>query len=103
MEATLKSLLDTGEPIITDGAMGTMLFALGLERGVAPVVWNIEQPEIIGKVHRAYIEAGAQIILTNTFVANRHNLSRNNLSERVREFNLAAVKIARAEADRADH
>jgi methionine synthase I (cobalamin-dependent) len=103
METTLQSLLDTGRPIITDGGMGTMLFASGLVPGTPPPVWNVERPEGVAAVHRAYIEAGAQIILTNTFVANRHNLSRNNMSERVREFNLAAVKIARAEAEAADH
>lgn len=103
METTLQSLIDTGQPIITDGGMGTMLFAAGLVPGTPPPVWNIENPAGVAAVHRAYIEAGAQIILTNTFVANRHNLSRNNMSERVREFNLAAVKIARAEAEAADH
>jgi len=103
MEVSLKSLLDSDGPIITDGAMGTMLFSMGLERGAAPVVWNVERPETIGSVHRAYIEAGAQIILSNTFVANRHNLSRNNLSDRVLELNTAAVKIAQGEANRSDH
>jgi 5-methyltetrahydrofolate--homocysteine methyltransferase len=103
MEVTLQSLLDGGDPIITDGAMGTMLFSMGLERGTSPVVWNVERPDAIGSVHRAYIEAGTQIILTNTFTANRHNLSRNNLSERVREFNIAAVKVAQGEAEKADH
>ena len=102
MEVTLQSLLDAGGPIITDGAMGTMLFSLGLELGMAPVVWNVENPDGIAKVHQTYIEAGTQIILTNTFVANRHNLSRNNLSERAVEFNTAAVKIARKVAAEAD-
>jgi 5-methyltetrahydrofolate--homocysteine methyltransferase len=103
MEVTLQSLLDTGQPILADGAMGTMLFSMGLERGAAPVMWNVERPDRIAEIHRGYIEAGSQIILTNTFVANRHNLSRNNLSERAAEFNQAAVKIARAEAAAADH
>src|SRR5690242_9130669 len=103
METTLQSLLETGQPIITDGGMGTMLFAAGMVPGTPPPVWNVENPEGVAAVHRAYIQAGSQIILTNSFVANSHNLSRNNMSERVREFNLAAVKVARGEAAAADH
>jgi 5-methyltetrahydrofolate--homocysteine methyltransferase len=101
MKTTLQGLLAGGEPVIADGAMGTMLFALGLEQGGSPELWNIEHPDRIASVHRAYITAGAQIILTNTFGCNRMRLELHKLSGRVAELNRAAARIARGEADAA--
>ena len=60
-------LLTTGRTLVADGATGTVLFDLGLESGGCPELLNVERPDLIGKVHRGYIEAGADIILTNTF------------------------------------
>jgi 5-methyltetrahydrofolate--homocysteine methyltransferase len=82
--------------------MGTLLLAFGLARGVAPEVWNIEQPEQVGKIHRDYIAAGAQIILTNSFGGNRRRLSYHDLSERTHELNQAAAQVARLEAETAE-
>jgi 5-methyltetrahydrofolate--homocysteine methyltransferase len=100
---TLQDLLDGDLPIIADGGMGTMLFSLGLENGEAPELWNVEQPDRIRRVHRQYIEAGAQIILTNTFGGNRIRLKFHDIEGRAFELNQAAAQLARKEADAADH
>ena len=102
MKTTLQSLLARGEPVLADGAMGTLLAAQGLPAGSPPPLWNAEQPDKVRAVHRAYIEAGAQIILSNSFVASRPLLARAGLGERTPELNLAAAQLARAEADAAD-
>ncbi|MEE8568601.1 MAG: homocysteine S-methyltransferase family protein [Anaerolineales bacterium] len=102
MNATLQELIATGEPILTDGGMGTMLLSLGLPRGVEPELWNVERPEEIRKIHRGYIEAGAQIILTNSLGGNRQRLSFHGLVDRVVELNIAAAGLARAEAEAAE-
>jgi len=99
----IKKLLESGKPILLDGAMGTMLFAAGLEAGKSPEEWNVLHPEKVQKIHRAYIEAGSQVILTNTFGGSAVRLESHGLAERVHELNEAAAKNARAEADTADH
>jgi 5-methyltetrahydrofolate--homocysteine methyltransferase len=102
MRTTLQDLLASEDPVIADGGMGTMLIALGLEHGAAPEMWNVERPDDVRRVHRGYIEAGAQIILTNSFGGNRLHLGMHGLSERVAELNVAAARLARAEADAAE-
>jgi 5-methyltetrahydrofolate--homocysteine methyltransferase len=101
MQTTLQELLATNETILLDGAMGTILFELGLQHGDSPELWNIEQADKIRSVHRQYIEAGSQLILTNTFGCNRKRLELHKLSGRATELNMAAAKLARAEADAA--
>lgn len=81
--------------IVFDGAMGTMLMRYGLSSGKCPDEWNLSKPEIVEEVHRLYIEAGADCIETNTFGANRIRLSSYHLEDKVREINLAGVRIAR--------
>lgn len=102
MQTTLQALLVTNGPVIADGGMGTMLFAAGLERGTAPELWNVEQPDQIRQIHRQYIAAGAQIVLTNSFGGNRFRLVGHGLAERTDELNRAAAALARAEADAAE-
>lgn len=99
----LQDLLMAGKPIIADGGMGTMLMNAGLESGQSPELWNVEKPDVIRGIHKGYIEAGAQIILTNSFGGNGIRLGRNNLDDRVAELNLAAAQLAREMADRAEH
>jgi 5-methyltetrahydrofolate--homocysteine methyltransferase len=86
--------------LIGDGAMGTMLEAAGLRPGSCRELWNVEHPDRVAAVHRAYIEAGADIIETNTFFGgNRIQLTKWGLEERVQEFNQAAVRLAKQAAD----
>jgi homocysteine S-methyltransferase len=84
-----------GGRILGDGAMGTMLFGRGMaiDRGCDEL--NLSRPEMVAAVHRAYVDAGAQIVETNTFGANAFRLERYGLRDRVREINLAGVRIAR--------
>jgi len=90
-----KSLLKSQGYLVADGAMGTQLAARGLEPGTPPEVWNLDRPDAVADVARAYAEAGAQVVLTNTFGANRLKLARPGLADRVAEVNAAAVEAAR--------
>ncbi len=81
--------------LIADGATGTMLQAAGLPPGVSPERWNLERPEAIRALHQSYVEAGADLILSNTFGGSRLRLEKAGLGGRVREINLAAVRLAR--------
>lgn len=103
MRSSLPDLLANGQPVLADGAMGTVLFSLGLELGASPELWNVEWPDRVRDVHRNYIEAGSQIILTNSFGANRERMKLHDLSDRVRELNLTAAQLAGSEAKAADH
>ena len=80
--------------IVCDGAMGTELQRRGLGRGVTPDSWNITHPEQVKAVHKAYIAAGAQAILTNTFGANAMRLGKDSQYS-VQELNRAGAEIAR--------
>src|SRR5882757_6810240 len=80
-------LVGGSTPALADGAMGTLLFEYGLSFGEAPETWNLLHPELVRKVHRGYLEAGSQIVLTNTFGGNRSRLAMHNLEERVPELN----------------
>ncbi len=103
MRTTLQNLINRGTPLVADGGMGTMLFASGLANGESPELWNVEHPDRVAAIQRAYIGAGAQIILTNTFGCNRFRLALHNLQDRAGELNRAAAAIAIAEAEAADH
>lgn len=85
-------------PVVTDGAWGTQLQARGLPAGQCPDAWNLERPSEVEAVARAYVEAGSQIILTNTFRANRLALAGYGLAHRVREINRAGAEISRRAA-----
>nr|WP_275939332.1 homocysteine S-methyltransferase family protein [Polyangium spumosum] len=81
--------------MILDGSMGAFLQARGLPDGYAPDLWNVEQPDAIIAVHREYVNAGADLLLTNTFGASRLRLAEYDAGHRVREINAAAVENAR--------
>ncbi|SNB47888.1 homocysteine S-methyltransferase family protein [Geobacter sp. DSM 9736] len=88
--------------LVLDGAMGTLLQERGLAPGQSPEELNLTMPDVVGGVHRDYVEAGADIIVTNSFGGNRIKLSHYGLEEKVREINVRSVEIARAAAgDRA--
>jgi 5-methyltetrahydrofolate--homocysteine methyltransferase len=99
----IAELLQTQPYLLLDGAMGTMLFDEGLASGAAPELWNVEHPERIRKVHRAYIEAGSHIVLTNSFGGTSYRLKLHNLQDQVYELNKAAAENARVEADAVEH
>jgi 5-methyltetrahydrofolate--homocysteine methyltransferase len=96
---TLHSFITEYGYLVADGAMGTMLFAAGLGHGGSPELWNVEQPEKVAAVHREYLDAGSQILLTNTFGCNRFRLQLHNLDSRAAELNRAAARLLRAEVD----
>ena len=87
--------LASGKPIVADGAMGTMLHARGVPFEVCFDELNRTQPELVQSVHQEYLEAGAQIIETNSFGANRHKLAAHGLEGQVSEINAAAVRLVR--------
>jgi methionine synthase I (cobalamin-dependent) len=99
----LQTLLGRKPYLLADGATGTNLFAMGLESGEAPELWNDRHPDRVAQLHRDFVKAGADIILTNTFGANRRRLMLHNLQDRCIELNRKAAEIARrvaAEAGR---
>jgi len=82
------------KPIVTDGAMGTLLHERGVEIDACFDELNLMEPAVVAEIHRDYIQAGAEIIKTNTFGANRTKLERHGLDDRVGEVNAAAVNLA---------
>src|SRR5262245_40371348 len=101
MADPLQALFLRNPVLLADGAMGTSLFAAGLATGEAPELWNLEHPERVRAVHRGFIEAGSDLVLTNSFGANRCRLALHGAERRVGELNRAAARLARAEADAA--
>lgn len=97
MSPAIQQLL-AGGPVVTDGAWGTELQARGLPIGEFPDAWNLTKPEKVAEVARAYVAAGSQVILTNTFGANRIRLAENGLADRVTEINRRGVEISREAA-----
>lgn len=93
---TFQTALDRAGILVADGAMGTTLFGAGLESGGCPELLNVERPAVVVAVHRRFAEAGADIVLTNTFGGNRRRLALHGASDRVREVNEAAVDVARS-------
>ena len=103
MANALIELLETKGPLLADGATGTNLFGMGLEAGGAPELWNEEKPDNIRALHRGFVEAGSDIILTNSFGGTKHRLKLHGAQDRVFELNKLSGEIAReiaAEVDR---
>src|SRR5690606_13395233 len=95
---TFADLLADPRPHVFDGAMGTMLYARGVFINRCYDELNTREPDLIKDVHRAYIKAGAELIETNTFGANRVKLSEYGLESSVREINAAGAAVARSVA-----
>ena len=96
----LLAMLEAGQIVVGDGAMGTMLQESGLTDGGAPELWNVQSPEKISAIYEAYAKAGANLITTNTFGGTSARLKLHNLQDRVYELNLAGTQLAREVADR---
>ncbi len=88
-----------GETIIGDGGWGALLAERGLPAGAPPERWTLERPEIIDEIARAYADAGAELITTNTFGASPMRLAQHRLGDRFDEINRRAVEIVRAAAE----
>jgi 5-methyltetrahydrofolate--homocysteine methyltransferase len=84
--------------VVLDGAMGTELDKRGMPVGYCRELWNVEEPDKVRDIHRAYIEAGADAVLTNTFGGSRLKLAAYGLADRARELNRRAAENARLEA-----
>jgi len=91
----LRALLQSGKPVLSDGAMGTLLHSRGVKLETCFDALNLDQPALVADVHRDYIEAGSQIVQTNTFGANRFKLAQHGLADKVKEINTAGVTLAR--------
>lgn len=89
------SRLESGPVLVADGAMGTALQAAGLPTGRAGETWVLERPDAIADIHRAYVEAGAELLLTCTFGGTAARLERAGLAAKVAEVNRRAVEVAR--------
>ena len=85
--------------VLCDGAMGTFLYGRGIPYNQCYEKLNVDQPDMIQAIHQAYIAAGAEIIETNTFGANRFRLATHGLSDKVRELNIRGAKVAREARD----
>ncbi len=97
MNSLLERLLAAG-PVVTDGAWGTQLQARGLGIGEFPDLWNLSNPGKVEEVARAYVDAGSQIILTNTFGANRVRLAETGRAAEAASINRAGVEISKRAA-----
>ena len=96
----LLDLLAERGTLLADGATGTNYFDRGLISGDAPELWNVQTAERVADLHRDFIEAGADIILTNSFGANRRRLRLHGADDGAREINRRAAEIARWTVDR---
>ncbi len=85
-------------PVLCDGAMGTLLYSKGIFINQCYDEMNVSQPELIRGIHHEYLQAGAEIVETNTFGGNSFRLARHSMSDRVREINLAGARVAREAA-----
>ncbi len=84
--------------LLLDGAMGTQLFARGIEAGTCNEYLNVESPEVVSDIHRAYLQAGSNAVITNTFGANKYVLGRHGLADDVGKINQAGAQVARQAA-----
>ncbi len=98
----IEALLRGRDWLLADGATGTNLFDAGLTSGEAPELWNETFPDRIRRLHQDFVDAGADIILTNSFGGNARRLMLHRAEGRTRELNALAARHARAVADSAD-
>ena len=100
MNDLLNQLLQERGVLLADGATGSNLFSAGLQTGDSPELWNDLFPERIAAQYQSFVDAGSDIILTNTFGGTRYRLGMHGAQDRVAELNIKAAKIARQQVDR---
>lgn len=98
----IEYLLQDRACLLADGATGTNLFDMGLQSGDAPEMWNFEHQDRIARLHLEFVNAGCDLILTNTFGGNRHRLKLHNAQDQAYELNRQAAQIARGVVDAQD-
>ena len=96
--ARWKTAWEAKKVLVTDGAWGTQLALKGLAAGTVPEIWNMERPGEVSGVARSYVEAGSDIILTNTFGGHPFKLGKSNLRERTQDLNRRGVEISKEAA-----
>jgi 5-methyltetrahydrofolate--homocysteine methyltransferase len=96
--AGLIERLKAGEVLVSDGAMSTQMQNHGLSSGDCPEEWNVTNPEAVASVYRFYVEAGSDLISTNTFGGNPLKLDRYGIASRTEELNEAGIRLAKQEA-----
>src|SRR5450432_3423148 len=94
----LKRLCDPDSIVLFDGAMGTMLYARGVFINQCYDELNVRAPDLIRELHRAYVKAGAEVLETNSFGANRIKLQQFGLADQTHELNRRAAELAREAA-----
>ncbi|NIA68914.1 betaine--homocysteine S-methyltransferase [Pelagibius litoralis] len=98
MADRLTELLKTRPWLLADGATGTNFFAMGLQHGDAPEIWNLERPDDVVRHYRSFIDAGSDIVLTNTFGGTANRMKLHRAEDKVFEINKAAAELARRAA-----
>ena len=96
----LQRLIDPGSLVLFDGAMGTMLYSKGVFINQCYDELNVRAPDLVRGVHRAYVKAGAEVLETNSFGANRLKLAQFGLAAQTRELNKRAAELAREAAEK---
>ncbi len=102
MSHVLQEMLGERPWLLADGATGTNFMLAGLPSGYAPEIWNVDEPDKVRAQYRAFVEAGSDIILTNSFGGTRNRLKLHQAAERVTELNVAAARLAREVVDQSE-
>ncbi len=96
----LEQILSEKEIVIADGATGTNLFDMGLANGASGELWCAEHPHRVRRLHQGFVDAGADILLTNSFSSNRYRFRLHGIEDRVAELARLSAELAREVADR---
>ena len=102
MTNLFEKMLAEKDVLLADGATGTSFFGMGLQSGDAPELWNVDYPERVAQHYQSFVDAGSDLILTNTFGGTRYRLMLHKAEQRVAELNLAAASILRDVARQSD-
>jgi methionine synthase I (cobalamin-dependent) len=102
MTNLFEKMLNEKDVLLADGATGTSFFAMGLQSGDAPELWNVDYPERVAQHYQSFVDAGSDLILTNSFGGTRYRLMLHKAEARVAELNIAAARILREVASNSD-